>query len=64
MEGFLPRLLVPERLDFDVLVPARIAYPRRAKAEMRRSKVMEYCSEPSIRPPIHCHGMFAAVPEG
>jgi hypothetical protein len=42
MEGFLPRLLVPERLDFDVLVPARIACPRRAKAEMRRSKVMEY----------------------
>jgi hypothetical protein len=31
MEKFLPRLLVPERLDFDVLVPAKIACPRRAK---------------------------------
>lgn len=42
MEGFLPRLLVPERLDFDVLVPARIACPRRgAKRDQAQPIVPE-----------------------
>lgn len=41
MEGFLPRLLVPERLDFDVLVPARIASRGTRRKEIRLNRLFQ-----------------------